>query len=403
MSANLALVLNCGSSSLKFAIIDSDNGEEHLSGLAECLLQTGARIKWKLNGEKESTMLADNAGHEEALDKLAQILHSAGLDNDIIGIGHRVVQGGNYFDQSVLIDDGVLKKIDELSELAPLHNPTHVVGINAARRMFPELPQVAVFDTAFHQSMPRKAYLYALPYELYEEHGIRRYGAHGTSHYYVSQEAAKMLGKKAEDTNVIVCHLGNGASICAVENGKSVDTSMGLTPLEGLVMGTRCGDIDAAIPYYLINQLGYSPKEMNDLLHKQSGLLGLTGFSSDCRHVEEGVQAGKDEAVRAMEVMTYRLAKYISSYIGVMPKVDAIIFTGGIGENSANVRKRVLDQLTRYHFTVNNDANLAARFGDSGEITDPTCEIKALVIPTNEEWVIAQDCARLSQSQSVLL
>lgn len=403
MSANLVLVLNCGSSSLKFAIIDSESGHEHLSGLAECLLQTGARIKWKLHGEKGNDTLADNAGHEEALDKLAHLIHDAGLDDAIIGVGHRVVQGGNYFDQSVLIDDGVLKKIDELSALAPLHNPTHVVGIKAARKMFPELPQVAVFDTAFHQSIPRKAYLYALPYSLYEEHGIRRYGAHGTSHFYVSHEAAKMLGKNVEETNVIVCHLGNGASICAVENGKSVDTSMGLTPLEGLVMGTRCGDIDASIPYYMINQLGYSAKEMNDVLHKQSGLLGLTGFSSDCRHVEEGVEAGKDEAIRAMDVMTYRLAKYIGGYAAIMPSVDAIIFTGGIGENSATVRKLVLDQLPRFNFKVNTDANLAARFGDSGIITDEDSEIKALVIPTNEEWVIAQDCARLAQAQSVLL
>ncbi|GAA5218013.1 acetate kinase [Corallincola platygyrae] len=398
MSANLVLVLNCGSSSLKFAIIDADNGDEILSGLAECLNLADARIKWKLNGEKSEQKLGAGSAHREALDFIvARINEQQGLAEQLVAIGHRVVHGGERFTQSILIDEQVVEGIEACATLAPLHNPAHLIGIRAAQAAFPALPQVAVFDTAFHQTMPEEAYLYALPYKMYRQHGIRRYGMHGTSHYFVSREAARMLGKPVEETNVIVCHLGNGGSVCAIEGGKSVDTSMGLTPLEGLVMGTRSGDIDPAIIFHLVDNAGYTLDEVNNMLHKQSGLLGLTEVTSDCRYVEDGLKEGKPEAIRAHNVFNYRLAKYIGSYTASLPSIDAVVFTGGIGENAADIRKDTLNLLPVLGFEVDEEANLAARFGNEGEITTPNSRIKALVIPTNEELVIARDSARLAK------
>lgn len=259
---------------------------------------------------------------------------------------------------------------------------------------FPSLPQVAVFDTAFHQSMPEHAFVYALPYKLYREHGIRRYGMHGTSHLFVSREAAKVLGKELADTNVICAHLGNGASVTAVKGGKSMDTSMGLTPLEGLVMGTRCGDIDPSIIYHLVHQLGYTLEEVNNLLNKQSGLLGISELTNDCRGIEEGYAEGHKGATLALEIFCYRLAKYIASYTVPLGRLDAVVFTGGIGENSDIIRKKVLELLSIFNFQVDDERNLAARFGNGGIITKDEGTL-AMVIPTNEEWVIAEDAISL--------
>lgn len=399
MSSNLVLVLNCGSSSLKFAIIDPANGDEYISGLAECFNLADARIKWKLDGNKSEAALGAGAAHSQALDFIVNkiFVTKPELLANIKAIGHRIVHGGEKYTESVIINDEVLKGIEDAAVFAPLHNPAHLIGIREAFKAFPHLKDknVAVFDTAFHTTMPKEAYLYAIPYELYKKHGIRRYGFHGTSHYYVSREAAKMLNKSLDDLNVITCHLGNGASISAIKNGKCVETSMGLTPLEGLVMGTRSGDIDPAIMFFLHDNLNMSVAEINDLLNKKSGLLGLTEASSDCRYVEDNY--GKDEgATNAFDVFVHRLVKYIGGYSTLLDgKLDAIIFTGGIGENSEGVRRNVLEKLSILGFELDQERNLAARFGNSGAINKEGTR-SALVIPTNEELVIAQDAARLT-------
>ncbi|WP_434359425.1 acetate kinase [Parasalinivibrio latis] len=395
--SNLVLVLNCGSSSLKFAIVDPQNGEEHLSGLAECLHLPEARIKWKLDGKHEA-QLGAGAAHQEALSFIVDTILASKpeLKESLAAIGHRVVHGGEKFTASALINEDVLKGIEECATLAPLHNPAHVIGINAAMAAFPGLKNVAVFDTAFHQTMPEEAYLYALPYSLYKEHAIRRYGMHGTSHFFIAQEAAERLGKPVEELNIINCHLGNGASVCAIKNGKSVDTSMGMTPLEGLVMGTRSGDIDPAIIFHLHDALGYSVEQINTMLTKESGLQGLTEVTSDCRFVEDNY-GEKEEATRAMNVFCHRLAKYVASYTACLEgRLDAITFTGGIGENSAPIRELVLNRLGLLGVEVDSEANLKARFGGEGVITTADSRVPAMVISTNEELVIAQDTARLA-------
>ncbi|EPP22218.1 acetate kinase [Vibrio fluvialis] len=395
--SKLVLVLNCGSSSLKFAIVDAQNGDEFLSGLAECLHLPEARIKWKLDGKHEA-QLGEGAAHDEALTFIVETILASKpeLAEQLKAIGHRVVHGGEQFTQSALIDETVLKGIEDAASFAPLHNPAHIVGIKAAQKAFPALQNVAVFDTAFHQTMPEEAYLYALPYKLYKKHGIRRYGAHGTSHLFIAREAAERMGKPANELNIINCHLGNGASVCAIKNGQSVDTSMGLTPLEGLVMGTRCGDIDPAIIFHLHDTLGYSVDDINKMLTKESGLLGLTEVTSDCRFVEDNYGA-KEEATRAMDVFCHRLAKYVAGYTASMDgRLDAIVFTGGIGENSAPIREMVLNRLAIFGIEVDGDANLKARFGGEGVITTANSRIPAMVISTNEELVIAEDTARLT-------
>ncbi|EKF9768826.1 acetate kinase [Vibrio cholerae] len=395
--SKLVLVLNCGSSSLKFAVVDAQSGEQHLSGLAECLHLPEARIKWKLDGKHEA-QLGEGAAHDEALSFIVETILASKpeLAAQLKAIGHRVVHGGEQFTQSALIDEAVLKGIEDCATLAPLHNPAHIIGIKAAQKAFPELKNVAVFDTAFHQTMPEEAYLYALPYNLYKEHGIRRYGMHGTSHLFIAREAAERLGKPANELNIINCHLGNGASVCAIKNGQSVDTSMGLTPLEGLVMGTRCGDIDPAIIFHLHDTLGYSVEKINTMLTKESGLLGLTEVTSDCRFVEDNY-GQKEEATRAMDVFCHRLAKYVAGYTASLDgRLDAITFTGGIGENSAPIREMVLNRLAIFGITVDNAANLKARFGGEGVITTADSRIPAMVIATNEELVIAEDTARLA-------
>ncbi|ACR69862.1 acetate kinase [Edwardsiella ictaluri] len=397
--SKLVLVLNCGSSSLKFAIINAANGEEHLSGLAECFNLPEARIKWKMDGAKHEAALGAGAAHSEALSFIVNTIlaQKPELSASLTAIGHRIVHGGEKFTHSAVINDEVLQGIKDAIPFAPLHNPAHLIGIEEAFKSFPLLKgkNVAVFDTAFHTTMPEESYLYALPYHLYKEHGIRRYGAHGTSHYYVSREAAKMLNKPVEELNVITCHLGNGGSVSAIRNGECVDTSMGLTPLEGLVMGTRSGDIDPAIVFHLHDTLGMSVAEINTLLTKESGLLGLTEVTSDCRYVEDNYDT-KADAKRAMDVYCHRLAKYVGAYTALMDgRLDAVIFTGGIGENAAMVRELTLDKLALLGLEIDHQRNLDARFGKSGVITKDGSRL-AMVIPTNEELVIAQDASRLT-------
>jgi len=396
MSNKLVLVLNCGSSSLKFAVINANDGEEIISGLAECFNLPDARIKWKFNGKKESSTLPENSAHSAAISFIVnEIINKIdGLAAQFIAVGHRIVHGGEKFTKSAIIDESVLEGIEECASLAPLHNPAHILGIKAAQAAFPSLTQVAVFDTAFHQTMPAKAFLYALPYNLYKQSHIRRYGMHGTSHLFVTDEAAKALNKPVNETNIISAHLGNGASVAAIKNGQSVDTSMGMTPLAGLVMGTRCGDIDPSIIEHLIEREGYSLKGVMDMLQKQSGLLGISGLSSDCRDIEENYQKGHEGATLAIEMFSYRLAKYIASYAVPLGRIDAIVFTGGIGENSDIIREKVLNNLTIFGYKVDADRNKAALFGKQGVITAEGSPI-AMVIPTNEEWVIAQDAAAL--------
>ncbi|KPZ70535.1 Acetate kinase [Shewanella sp. P1-14-1] len=396
MSEKLVLVLNCGSSSLKFAVIDAVSGDDHISGLAECFGLEDSRIKWKVNGAKNEAKLGAFTAHREAVEFIVNniLADQPELAAQIQAIGHRIVHGGEKYSRSVIINEDVISGIEDCASLAPLHNPAHLIGIRAAMASFPALPQVAVFDTAFHQTMPEQAYIYALPYKLYREHGIRRYGMHGTSHLFVSREAAKVLNKDTTDTNVIVAHLGNGASVTAIKGGKSVDTSMGLTPLEGLVMGTRCGDMDPSIIYHLVNQLGYTIDEVNNLLNKQSGLLGISELTNDCRGIEDGYKDGHKGATLALEIFCYRLAKYIASYTVPLGRLDAVIFTGGIGENSDIIRAKVLEMLAIFNFKVNEEKNLAARFGKDGIITEENSTV-AMVIPTNEEWVIAEDAIKL--------
>ncbi|MBE2896575.1 acetate kinase [Pasteurellaceae bacterium HPA106] len=399
MSEKLILVLNCGSSSLKFAILNPENGDEKLSGLAEAFHLPDARIKWKLHGEKGNADLGAGAAHSEALAFIVNeiLAKEPALKDNIVAIGHRIVHGGEKFTSSVLVNDEVIEGIRDAIQFAPLHNPAHLIGIEEAFKAFPELKDknVVVFDTAFHQTMPEEAYLYALPYKLYKENAIRRYGAHGTSHYYVSREAAKALNIPVEKLNVITCHLGNGGSVSAIRHGECIDTSMGLTPLEGIVMGTRCGDIDPAIVFYLYNNLGYSMEQIEKCLTKESGLLGLTEITSDCRYAEENFEK-EEPARRALEVYCYRLAKYIGGYMAIIgERLDAIIFTGGIGENSAHVRELTLGHLKLFGYQLDEERNLAARFGNSGKITTDDSPL-AMVIPTNEELVIAQDTARLA-------
>ncbi|QLB21495.1 acetate kinase [Vespertiliibacter pulmonis] len=398
MSKNLVLILNCGSSSLKFAILDPVTGDEKLSGLAENFHLEDARIKWKLNGEKGSADLGAGAAHSEALNYMVSNILSAELKDRIGAIGHRIVHGGEKYTSSIVITPEVLEGIKAASAFAPLHNPAHLIGIDEAFKAFPELKEknVAVFDTAFHQTMPEQAYLYALPHSLYKEHGVRRYGFHGTSHYYVSREVAKILDIAENKVNAITCHLGNGASISVIRDGECIDTSMGFTPLEGLVMGTRSGDLDPAIIFFMHNTLGMSMEKIEETLVKKSGLLGLTGITSDCRYAEDNYN-NTPEAKRAMDAFCYRLAKYIGAYMAIIgDHLDAIVFTGGIGENSSLVRELTLNYLKLFGIKVDGEKNLAARFGKEGEITATDSRFRAFVIPTNEELVIAQDTSKLA-------
>ncbi|EGQ9821104.1 acetate/propionate family kinase [Vibrio parahaemolyticus] len=396
MSNSFVLVINSGSSSLKFAVIDSVSGDAVLSGLGECFGLSDARMSWKFNGEKkEISIEGDDSHHKIAIGKLVGLTEELGLAQDIVAVGHRIVHGGEKFTKTVRITEEVTQEIEKLADLAPLHNPAGAIGIRAAVEAFPSLPQFAVFDTAFHQTMPQRAFTGAIAKELYTDFGIRRYGFHGTSHYFVSREAAKMINKPIEESSFISVHLGNGASVCAINNGESVDTSMGFTPLSGLMMGTRCGDLDPGIIEYLLKK-GWSQEKVFNSLNKASGFLGVSGLTSDARGILEAMEEGHEGADLAFQVFTYRVSKYIASYLAALDSFDGIIFTGGIGENSMPIRREILKNLKLLGFVEDVKGNEDARFGNAGVIaTSELLGAKALVIPTNEEWVIAQQSVEL--------
>lgn len=394
--SKLILVLNCGSSSLKGAVLNSENGDVLLSCLGEKLNLADAYITFKVNGQKERVDLSATPNHTGAVGAMLEKLKAMGLESQIGAIGHRVVSGGEEYSESVLIDDSVMAAIEKCIPLAPLHNPANLLGIRAAQDIFKGLPNVAVFDTAFHQTMPEHAYMYAIPRKFYRDLGVRRYGFHGTSYRFVAEEAANVLGADKNNLKLVIAHLGNGASITAVRNGKSMDTSMGLTPLEGLVMGTRSGDVDPSVFSFLADNLKLSTQQITDILNKESGLMGISELSSDCRVIEEESLNGHEGAVLALEMFSYRLAKYVASMAVAAGGLDALVFTGGIGENSDVIREKVLNYCAFLGFSVDKDANTAARFGKAGVITAAGSKVKAVVIPTNEELMIAQDTARLS-------
>ena len=388
------IVLNCGSSSVKFAIINAETGEAGLSGIAESLGNQDASLSYKIDGKKNTLALPEKAGHTEALNAIQSVI--AQTDVVPIAIGHRVVHGGEKFKQAALVDETVLAAIEEYASMAPLHNMANLKGITTAQEAYPNLPHVAVFDTSFFQTMPKKAFVYALPMALYKEHGIRRYGFHGTSHKFILDSTAAQLNKSVEDTSIISAHLGNGCSVSAIEKGQAVDTSLGFTPLEGLVMGTRCGDLDPSLPGTLQQKLGKTAEEINDLLNKQSGLLGISELSNDCRTLEEAALNGHEGALLAIEIFCYRLAKYISGYMIAVPTLDAIVFTGGIGENSSLIRETTMGYFKHFGVAIDEQRNLDARFGNAGEISAPSSSTKVLVVPTNEEWVIAAQAAQFA-------
>ena len=394
--SKLILVLNCGSSSLKGAVLNSENGDVLLSCLGEKLNLADAYITFKVNGQKERVDLSATPNHTGAVGAMLEKLKAMGLDSQIGAIGHRVVSGGEEYSESVLIDDSVMAAIEKCIPLAPLHNPANLLGIRAAQDIFKGLPNVAVFDTAFHQTMPEHAYMYAIPRKFYHDLGLRRYGFHGTSYRFVAEEAANVLGADKNNLKLVIAHLGNGASITAVRNGKSMDTSMGLTPLEGLVMGTRSGDVDPSVFSFLADNLKLSTQQITDILNKESGLMGISELSSDCRVIEDESLNGHEGAVLALEMFSYRLAKYVASMAVAAGGLDALVFTGGIGENSDIIREKVLNYCEFLGFSVDKEANTAARFGKAGVITAADSKVKSVVIPTNEELMIAQDTARLS-------
>lgn len=393
MHATTTLVLNCGSSSLKFAVIDTHSQQCILQGLAQRLGSEQAGIEFVFNDEKQ-TLSPDGNDHQSAIACLLELLKQLDLLDSIVGVGHRVVHGGEEFSQSIIITPENLAKLTQLSALAPLHNPVNILGIEAILELLPKLPQVAVFDTAFHQSLPQTAFLYGVPFELYEQHGIRRYGFHGTSFRYVSQQAAKLLDKPLEDSHFLIAHLGNGCSACAVKNGKSVDTSMGLTPLEGLLMGTRSGDIDPGLIPFIQDKLELNLDEIMDMLNKQSGLLGLSGSSNDMRTIQIAAKNGDRRAQIAIEVFAFKIARYLGALAISLPRIDALVFTGGIGENDTLTRSRVLEHLSILGFEIDNTLN--AQNGDAIGTITTTNSVKAMVVATNEELMIAQDTLALT-------
>ena len=394
MANKFVLVINSGSSSLKFAVIDTISGDAVLSGLGECFGLEDSRVSWKYQGEKNEVAITDEGNHHQAaIIMLVDLVKELGLTENIVSVGHRVVHGGETFTQSVLLNEQTIKDIEAIQDLAPLHNPANLLGIRAALEAFPSLPQVAVFDTAFHQTMPPKAFTGGIARELYDMYSIRRYGFHGTSHFYVSREAAKILNKPVDEANFISVHLGNGASVCAIKNGMSVDTSMGFTPLSGLMMGTRSGDLDPGVIEFLLKK-GWTQAQVFDTLNNKSGFLGVSGLTSDARGILDAMENGHEGARLAFEIFTYRVAKYISSYMVSLDALDAIIFTGGIGENSLPIRSEILSYLNLLGFKEDRAGNEAARFGASGIITQGEGHV-AMVIPTNEELVIAQDAIAL--------
>ncbi len=395
------LVINCGSSSLKYQLIDMETEELMAKGLVERIGIEGSRIKHETIGKEKKTIETPMQDHKRALELVMESLTNEeygaikSLD-EIDAVGHRVVHGGEDFAQSVIIDEKVLKGIEDNVEIAPLHNPPNIMGIKACQRLLPNVKQVAVFDTAFHQTMPAESYIYALPYEYYEKYKIRRFGFHGTSHKYITNRAAEMLGKDVNEVNLITCHLGNGSSICAVKNGKSIDTSMGFTPLEGLAMGTRCGDLDPAILPFLMEKENLSTDEINTLINKKSGVLGISGVSSDFRDIEAARDEGNKRAKLALDIFEKRVRGYIGSYMTELDHVDAIVFTAGVGENSIEMRESIVNGLKSLGIKIDPERNNVR--GEDKLISADDSSIKIFVIPTNEELMIARDTKALVEA-----
>ncbi|WP_369896280.1 propionate kinase [Erwinia aeris] len=394
MSTTTVLVINCGSSSLKFSVLPLEGETPLLSGLAERLGLDNAAITFKDEAGKTTQLLAQPT-HHCALQTLFAVLAEKALLSSLCAIGHRVAHGGSEFQRSVLLTPAVIDQIRQLAPLAPLHNPANLIGIDTALALLPALPQVAVFDTAFHQTLPPEAFTYAIPLEYRERYKIRRYGFHGTSHRFVAAEAVRLLDLDPQDHGLVIAHLGNGSSLCAVRNGQSVDTTMGMTPLEGLVMGTRCGDVDFGAMAYLATCSGQSVEALSEMANNRSGLLGLSGLSSDCRTLQEARAKGDARATLAIDVMVHRLARHLGGQFAALHRLDALIYTGGIGENSALVRELTLARLEIFGFRLDRNRNQAITGGAAGTISaddSPT----VMVIPTNEEKMIAQDAARLA-------
>ena len=392
------LVINCGSSSLKYQLIDSNSEEVLAKGLCERIGAAGSVLTHKTNDGRKEVVEEPMPNHTVAVKLVISALTDEeygcikSLD-EIGAVGHRIVHGGENFSESVIITEDTIKAIEECSDLAPLHNPANLIGVNSCKEIMGDIPMVAVFDTAFHQTMPEKAYMYGLPYEYYEKYKIRRYGFHGTSHQFVAEHAAEILGKDIKDLKMIVCHLGNGASVTAVQGGQSIDTSMGLTPLEGLLMGTRSGDIDPAVVEFICKKENLTVEEALNVLNKKSGMLGLTGLSSDARDVEAAVKEGDERAILTVQSYAYRVAKYIGAYTAAMNGVDAICFTAGLGENHALLRQRVASYLVFLGAELDDEKNNVA--GEDAVVSTDTSKVALLVVPTNEELAIARETKRL--------
>ncbi|MBU9726981.1 acetate kinase [Diplocloster modestus] len=394
------LVINCGSSSLKYQLIDMDTEGVIAKGLCERIGIDGSRIVYQPAGGGKTVTESPMPTHTQAIKMVIDALTNPETGvvknmDEIGAVGHRLVHGGEKFACSTIIDDEVIKAVEECNELAPLHNPANLIGIAACQEIMPNTPMVGVFDTAFHQTMPEEAFLYGLPYEYYKKYKVRRYGFHGTSHSYVSKRAAEVLGQSYDGLKTIVCHLGNGASVSAVKNGKSVDTSMGLTPLEGLIMGTRSGDIDPAIMEFIMKKENLDIDEMMNVLNKKSGVLGVSEMTSDFRDLEDAYLAGNQDAIRAMKVFAYRVAKYIGAYTAAMNGVDVICFTAGLGENNRYVRNDICAYLGYLGIELDQEQN--AKRGEDLVISTPDSKVKVMVIPTNEELAIARETLALVQ------
>ncbi len=393
------LVLNCGSSSIKYALYNMDDKSVMTSGGAERVGLEGAFVKVKMPDGTKKQIMHDIPEHTEGVKFIFSLLTDPEIGvikslDEIDAVGHRMVHGGEKFNKSVVINDEVLKTFKECIDLAPLHNPANLKGVEAVSELMPGLPQVGVFDTAFHQTMPAQSYLYAIPYDLYKQYGVRRYGFHGTSHRYVSQRVCDFLGVKYEDKKIITCHIGNGGSIAAVENGRCVDTSMGLTPLEGLMMGTRSGDIDAGAVTFLQKKLSLDADGMSDLLNKKSGILGVTGISSDMREIEDAIEHGNERAKMGLDMYNYRIRKYIGAYAAAMGGCDIIVFTAGVGENQYSTREAACEGLEYMGVKLDVEKNKTIR-GEEAVISTPDSKVTVCVIPTDEELMIATDTMNL--------
>lgn len=397
------LVLNCGSSSIKYKLYDMNGQKELASGGIEKIGLPDSFLKFTLSDGSKQVITQEIKEHNAGIELILKTLTDAkygvikSLDQ-IDAVGHRVVHGGDKFCSSVVINQEVIDKIEECVDLAPLHNPANLKGIFAIQKILPKVPQVAVFDTSFHQTMPSYAYIYALPYDYYEKYGVRRYGFHGTSHRYVAKRGCEFLGIDLENSRIITAHIGNGGSITAIKNGKSIDTSMGMTPVEGLMMGSRSGNIDLGVLTYLMDKENLSTQQINDIINKKSGLVGVSGVSSDMRDIENAIEQGNERARLAMDMYFYYILKYVSGYIAVLGGVDAIIFTGGVGENQPIMRKYVCDSLAFLGVDFNNELNDRIK-GRETELTFPNSKVRVAVIPTNEELAIAIDTEELVEGK----